>query len=38
MLPDGFNGTSFGSYIFSNNSKLTNVGNIEKTINQIKAV
>ena len=38
ILPDGFNGTSFGSYTFANNSKLNSVGNIEKTTQQFKAV
>jgi hypothetical protein len=38
MLPDGFTGTSFGSYMFANNSKLVAVGNIEKTINHLKVV
>lgn len=38
ILPDEFNGTSFGSYMFANNSKLNNVGNIEKTTQQLKAV
>jgi hypothetical protein len=26
MLPDGFNGTSFGNYMFSNNSMLKYIG------------
>jgi hypothetical protein len=32
-LPNGFTGTSFGSYMFSNNSKLNGVGKSEKIIN-----
>ena len=38
ILPDGFTGTSFASYMFSNNNSLVSVGNIEKTINLIEAV